>query len=69
MNNPYLFDLAKPKPIVDKKSDSVRGAYIGISVSIGGVARHVPAATFGVKGEVFDQIPKLHKEVVLTSKR
>ena len=42
---------------------------IGISVSLGGVPRHVLAATFGVKEEVFDQIPKLHKEVVLTSKR
>jgi hypothetical protein len=29
----------------------------------------VLAATFGVKEEVFDQIPKLHKEVVLTSRR
>ena len=42
---------------------------IGISVSLGGVPRHVLAATFGVKEEVFDQIPKLHKEVVLTSRR
>jgi oxalate decarboxylase len=42
---------------------------IGISVSLGGVPRHVLAATFGVKEEVFDQIPKLHKEVVLTHRR
>jgi oxalate decarboxylase len=42
---------------------------IGISISLGSVPRHVLAATFGVKEEVFDQIPKLHKEVVLTSRR
>ena len=42
---------------------------IGISVSLGGIPRHVLAATFGVPEKVFDQIPKLHKEVVLTSRR
>jgi oxalate decarboxylase len=42
---------------------------IGITVSLGGIPRHVLAATFGVPEKVFDQIPKLHKEVVLTSTR
>lgn len=40
---------------------------IGLSVSIGGVPRHVLAATFGVPEFVFEQIPKLHQEVVITS--
>ena len=40
---------------------------IGLSVSIGGVPRHVLAATFGVPEKVLEQIPKLHKEVVITS--
>jgi hypothetical protein len=30
---------------------------------------HVLAATFGVPDSVFEQIPKLHKEVIVTSKR
>ena len=42
---------------------------IGISVSLGGTPNHVLAATFGVPHSVFEQIPKLHKEVIITSKR
>ena len=42
---------------------------IGLSVSIGGIPRHVLAATFGVPESVFEQIPKLHQEVVITSRR
>jgi len=38
---------------------------IGISVSLGGVPNEVLAKTFGVPVEVFDKIPKLHKEVVI----
>ena len=41
---------------------------IGVSVSLGGVPNHVLAATFGVPETVFDKIPKLHKEVVITGK-
>jgi oxalate decarboxylase len=39
---------------------------IGISVSLGGMPNSVLAATFGVPESVFERIPKLHKEVVLT---
>jgi oxalate decarboxylase len=42
---------------------------IGVSVSLGGTPNHVLAATFGVPDSVFEQIPKLHKEVIITSKR
>ena len=42
---------------------------IGISVSLGGIPKHVLAATFGVDKSVFDKVPKLHKEVVITSRR
>jgi oxalate decarboxylase len=40
---------------------------VGISVSLGGVPNSVLAATFGVPESAFDQIPKLHKEVILAS--
>lgn len=42
---------------------------IGVSVSLGGTPNHVLAATFGVPDSVLEQIPKLHKEVIITSKR
>jgi oxalate decarboxylase len=42
---------------------------IGVSVSLGGTPNHVLAATFGVPDSVFEQIPKLHNEVIITSKR
>jgi oxalate decarboxylase len=38
---------------------------IGVSVSLGGTPNHVLAATFGVPQQVFDRIPKLHKEVTI----
>jgi oxalate decarboxylase len=40
---------------------------IGVSVSLGGVPNHVLAATFGVPEKVFDQVPKLHKDVAIVS--
>jgi oxalate decarboxylase len=40
---------------------------IGVSVSLGGIPNHVLAATWGVPVKVFDEIPKLHQEVVITS--
>jgi oxalate decarboxylase len=42
---------------------------IGLSVSLGETPNHVLAATFGVPDSVFEQIPKLHKEVIITAKR
>ena len=42
---------------------------IGVSVSLGGVPNHVLAATFGVPEKVFDQVPKLHKEVAIVKGR
>jgi oxalate decarboxylase len=40
---------------------------IGVSVSLGGIPNHVLAATFGVSEKVFDQVPKLHEEVLIVS--
>ena len=40
---------------------------IGVSVSLGGIPNHVLAATFGVPEKVFDQVPKLHEEVLIVS--
>lgn len=40
---------------------------IGVSVSLGGTPRHVLAATFGVPEAVFEQVPKLHKEVTIVA--
>jgi len=42
---------------------------IGISVSLGGMPNEVLAATFGVSESVFDKIPKLHKGVIITSRK
>jgi oxalate decarboxylase len=55
--------------IVFNNSTKESGDDIGISTSLGGVPNHVLAATFGVPESVFDQIPKLHKGVIITSKR
>jgi len=40
---------------------------IGVSVSLGGVPRHVLAATFGVPKEVFEQVPRLHEQVTIVA--
>ncbi len=40
---------------------------IGVSVSLGGMPRHVLAATFGVPRDVFEQIPQLHEQVTIVS--
>jgi oxalate decarboxylase len=53
---------------VFNNSTKESGDDIGVSVSLGGMPNHVLAATFGVPEGVFDQIPKLHKGVVITSK-
>lgn len=52
--------------VVFNDSTSEADDDIGISVSLGGVPRHVLAATFGVHENVFHKVPKLHKEVVIT---
>jgi len=55
--------------VIFNNSASESSDDIGISVSRGGVPDHVLAATFGVHARVFDKIPKLHKEVVIASKK
>jgi oxalate decarboxylase len=55
--------------VVFNNSAAESGDDIGVSVSLGGVPNHVLAATFGVPVSAFDNIPKLHKEVVIASKR
>jgi oxalate decarboxylase len=40
---------------------------IGVSVSLGGMPRHVLAATFGVSKELFEQIPRPHEQVTIVS--
>jgi len=54
--------------VVFNDSTSESDDDIGISVSLGGMPNSVLAATFGVPVSVFDQIPKLHKEVIITSR-
>jgi len=54
--------------IVFNNSTRESGDDIGIAVSVGGMPRHVMAATFGVPETVLDQIPKLHTGVVITSR-
>jgi oxalate decarboxylase len=54
--------------IVFNNSSRESGDDIGISVSLGGMPNEALAATFGVPVKVFDEIPKLHKGVVITSK-
>ena len=51
--------------VVFNDSTSESDDDIGISVSLGGVPNRVLAATFGVPEAVFDEIPKLHKEVII----
>jgi oxalate decarboxylase len=55
--------------VVFNNSASEASDDIGISVSRGGIPNHVLAATFGVHPKAFHKIPKLHKEVILTSRR
>jgi oxalate decarboxylase len=55
--------------IVFNYSTRESGDDIGISVSLGGMPNDALAATFGVPDAVFDKIPKLHKGVVITSRR
>jgi oxalate decarboxylase len=55
--------------IVFNNSTKESGDDIGISVSLGGMPNEVLAATFGVPEAVFDKIPKLHKGVVITSRK
>lgn len=55
--------------VVFNNSAAESGDDIGISVSRGGVPDHVLAATFGGHARAFHKIPKLHKEVVIASRR
>ena len=55
--------------IVFNNSTKESGDDIGISTSLGGMPNQVLAATFGVPESVFDQIPKLHEGVIITSKQ
>ena len=55
--------------IVFNNSTKESGDDIGISVSLGGMPNEVLAATFGVSESIFDKIPKLHKGVIITSKK
>jgi oxalate decarboxylase len=55
--------------VVFNNSAAESGDDIGISVSRGGIPDHVLAATFGVHARAFHKIPKLHKEVVIASRR
>ena len=55
--------------IVFNNSTKESGDDIGISVSLGGMPNEVLAATFGVSESVFDKIPKLHKGVIITSRK
>jgi oxalate decarboxylase len=55
--------------IVFNNSTRESGDDIGISVSLGGMPNDVLAATFGVSESIFDKIPKLHKGVVITSRK
>ena len=55
--------------VVFNNSAAESGDDIGISVSRGGIPNHVLAATFGVHARDFHKIPKLHKEVIISSRR
>ena len=55
--------------IVFNNSTKESGDDIGISVSLGAMPNEVLAATFGVSESVFDNIPELHKGVIITSKK
>src|ERR1700730_4669937 len=67
-NNEWREFKVEPGLIVFNNSTKESSDDIGVSVSLGGTPNHVLAATFGVPDSVFEQIPKLHKEVIITSK-
>jgi oxalate decarboxylase len=54
--------------VVFNNSTKESGDDIGVSVSLGGMPNEVLAATFGVALKVFDEIPKLHQGVIITSR-